>query len=258
MSRYRVPALERAHAILTVLAREPSKYRLIDLANHFQVNKSSMFVLLRTMEQLGWVQKEKGETYSLGPALGAMGASYFQQFDLVQIFHREAPSSVDRVEETVQLAILDGDHILYLAKEESRSPVQLVTNPGMRFPAHATALGKAMLSQFDYAKFCELFPDTSLKVITPYTITDLDQLWIQTRQVKKQSCAFDEQEAVIGIYCVASPIYDQLGRITAAVSFAMGELNWLEKREEARSEIIHLARRLSMHAGFSFFSEGGT
>jgi IclR family KDG regulon transcriptional repressor len=250
MPKYWVPALERANAILTLLAQKPSQHRLIDFTNLLNINKSSMFSLLQTMETLGWIQKEKGDTYSLGPTMGAISASYFRQFHLLKAFHQEAPLSVERVEETIQLAMLDGSHIIYLAKEESNSPIRVASDPGMRFPAHATSLGKVMLSQFSYEKFRQLFSNSPLEVMTPYTITDLNQIWRQIEEANSQGYAYDEQEAVLGFNCVAAPIYNHVGQIIAAVSFTMLEVRWSERGELARTEIINLAQRLSRRAGF--------
>jgi IclR family KDG regulon transcriptional repressor len=250
MPKYWVPALDRANKILAILAKEPSKYRLIDLSNRLNINKSSMFSLLQTMEALGWIQKEKGDTYSLGAAMGAISASYFRQFHLFQSFHQEAPLFVDRVGETIQLAMLDGAHVIYLAKEESDSPVRLVSDPGMRFPAHATSLGKVMLSQFSYEKFRQLFPNPKLEAKTPYTITEVDQLWCELEEVRAQGYAYDKQEAVLGFYCVAAPVYNHREQIIAAVSFTMMEDSWSKKMDAARTEIMSLARRLSQRAGF--------
>ncbi|MFC4768047.1 IclR family transcriptional regulator [Effusibacillus consociatus] len=249
MQKYWVPALERANAILALLAAEPSDLRLIDLSNRLGINKSSMYSLLNTMETLGWVVKGKGDTYSLGPALGSLSAAFFRQFHLLQSFHEEAASSAKRVGETIQLAVLNGRHVLYLAKEETAAPVRVVSDPGMRFPAHATSLGKALLTQFDYDSLRELYHDQEFEAMTPYTVTDLEQLWEQVKQSKINGYACDLQEAVAGFYCIAAPVYNHSDRILAAVSFTMMETAWQEKFDLARDEIVDLARRLSQRAG---------
>ncbi|UFJ41391.1 IclR family transcriptional regulator [Brevibacillus humidisoli] len=247
--KYWVPAVERADAILHLLAAEPSQLRLMDLSNRLGIHKSSMFSLLHTMETLGWIVKEKGDTYSLGPSLGALSASYFRQFSILESFYLEAVSSVKRVDETVQLSILDGRDIIYLAKRECAGPVRVVTDPGMRYPAYATAMGKVQLSQFSYDQLKTLYPEPKLEAKTPFTVKDVDQLWQQLEQIRGQGYGSEQQEATPGFYCVAAPIFNHENRIIAAVSFTMLENRWLEKSELATTEIIDLARRLSTHAG---------
>ncbi|MDR7080023.1 IclR family KDG regulon transcriptional repressor [Neobacillus niacini] len=248
--KYWVPAIERANEVLKLLVAEPSQLRLIDISKMLGINKSSIFSLLNTMEVLGWVVKEKGDTYSLGPALGMVSAAYLRQFDMHQSFSEEALTSLKRVNETIQLSILDGRHIVYLSKEEGSSPIRVATDPGIRFPAHATAMGKVQLSQYGYAHLKALYPEEKLEEITPYTVKNIDQLWVQLGKIRDNGFIGESQEAVIGFYCIAAPIFNHENKIIAAVSFTMLENSWKEKYELARDEIIKLANRLSLHAGY--------
>ncbi|UOF92445.1 IclR family transcriptional regulator [Fodinisporobacter ferrooxydans] len=248
--KYWVPALERAHAILAQIASEPGSLRLIDLATRLDINKSSMFSLLHTMETIGWIVKEKGDTYMLGPALGAFGAAFSNQFQLQEAFRLEAISTVQKIEETVQLGVLDGNQVIYLGKEECIAPIRLVSNPGMRFPAHATALGKVQLAQHDYQTLQQLYPDGQLEERTPFTVKHLSELWLQLQEIHKLGYAFDREEAVQGFFCIAAPIFNHEGRIIGAVSVSMVETSWKEKWEMAIREILQLALRISSRAGF--------
>ncbi len=250
--KYWVPALERANDILHLLAAEPSRLRLMDLANRLKINKSSMFSLLHTLETLGWVVKEKGGTYALGPTLGALSASYFRQFHILQAFYAEAGASVRRVNETVQLSVLNGRDIMYLAKEECSGPLRVATDPGMKLPAYATAMGKVQLSRLDYAELKALYPEYRLEPRTPHTVRDVDQLWAQLAQIRASGYGSDEQEAMTGFFCVAAPVFNHDGQIIAAVSFTMLENSWMDKADAARDEIIDLGRRLSVRAGHVF------
>ncbi|MDB5084776.1 MAG: IclR family transcriptional regulator [Bacilli bacterium] len=248
--RYRVPALEKASQILSLLAAEPARMRLMDLSTSLVIHKSSMFSLLHTLENLGWVVKEKDSTYSLGPSLGVLSASYFRQFNLLQAFHQEAKDTVRTLNEAVQLAMLDGQDIVYLAKEEYVSPIRLVSDPGMRFPAYATALGKSILAQYDLPFLKQLYPEEILAPMTASTVADVDELWQYLQEVRQQGYAFEQQEAVAGFCCVAAPVLDYGNRTLAAVSVSMMETSWNVKFEQARQAVIDLARRLSRQAGY--------
>ncbi|MDQ0857853.1 IclR family transcriptional regulator [Bacillus sp. V2I10] len=251
--KYRVPAIEKANSVLNLIAREPSQLRLIDISKSLEINKSTMYSLLNTLETLGWVVKEKGDTYSLGPSLGALSAAYFRQFNILQSFYLEAAKSVNKLHENIQLGILDGGNVVYLAKEDRNSPVRLVTDPGMHFPAHASAIGKIQLSQYNYEQLEKLYLEKQLEKKTPYTITDIDELWTQLEKAKIQGYIYESQEGALGFFCVAAPIYNHEGKIIAGVSFTMLENSWNTKRETAREEIIDLAQRLSKQAGYTNF-----
>ncbi|WP_308635036.1 IclR family transcriptional regulator [Paenibacillus silvisoli] len=243
--KYWVPALEKADKVLAMIAKDPAKHKLIDLSKRLEINKSSMFSLLGTMEALGWVNRAAGDTYTLGHAFAGFGASYLKQYDLHQHFQDEAAKVRDRLQETVQLAKQEGDQVLYLGKMEAVSPVRLHSEPGMRLPAYVTALGKAMLSQLNRDELLALYPQPELKKLTPYTIGHRDELFAQLDAIREQGYAIDDQESVMGFRCVAAPIRSGGGEM-AAVSCSMLLHQWEVKATEAKREMIGLADRLSV------------
>lgn len=184
-------------------------------------------------------------TYSIGPTLGGYSAAYFNNFNILESFHKEAFHSVQRINETIQLGTLHGTNIVYLAKEESDSRVRLVTDPGMQFPAHATAIGKIQLTQYSYDEFYSLYANKELEQPTPYTVNNMDELWEEIEAAKQRGYICEEQEAALGFYCVSAPIYNFENKLLYGISFTMMESGWKTKKEKAIEEIIDLARRLS-------------
>ncbi|MFH5185798.1 IclR family transcriptional regulator [Paenibacillus sp. TAB 01] len=247
--KYWVPALEKANDVLQLIAEQPSKLKLIDLSKQLGINKSSMFSLLTTMEALEWVIREPESTYSLGARLGLVGNAFFKQFSLIDRFRKEAGVTKHTIQETIQLAKLDRTEVLYLAKEEMPAPVRLASEPGMKLPAHVTALGKAMLAALDETELDALYPEEALlPETTPHTIRTRSELKEQLAIARKQGYAFDLQEAVMGFCCVAAPVRDAQGRTVAAISCSMFQHEWEQKRELAQREICALAARLSQDA----------
>mgnify|MGYP001214744062 CR=1 FL=1 len=242
---YWVPALERAHRVLQLIAEEPGKLKLTDLCKRLGISKSTMFSLLQTMEALDWIYRKESDTFSLGGHFGYLGNAYFRQHELVGVFRREAPNVMKHVNETLHLAKLDKNDVIYLAKEQSDSPVQMVSGPGARFPAHATALGKMLLSGLTDEEICDLYPQEELLTLTPYTLKTRKQLLEHLQTVRKQGYAIDQQEGVMGFNCVAAPVYGANGRIIAAVSCSMPIHHWEQKQAKARKEICQLAQKLS-------------
>lgn len=243
--KYWVPALEKAHQVLELIAAEPHQLKLIDLSKRLDINKSSMFSLLHTMEELRWAVRDKGDTYALGSFFGPIGSAYIRQYDLIAEFHREAAITKNRIGETIQLAKLEGNQVLYLAKEEAPSPVRLASDPGMKLPAHGTALGKAMLATMTDEEVRGLYSEESISTTTPYTIQTRTALMEQLASVREAGYALDLQEAVIGFSCVAAAIYGASGDVVGAVSCSMPQHQWENKQELAQKEICDLAQRLS-------------
>lgn len=244
-TKYNVPALEKAHQIIQLIAENSSHYKLIDLSRELEINKSSMYSLLQTMERLGWLIRDTGDLYRLGTFFGRTGSLYFHQLDIVSHFHREAMGVKNRIGETLQLARLEGREVFYLAKEEAPSPVRLMSEPGMRWAAYATGLGKAMLADISDVEINALFPEEKLQALTKNTIETPNELLIELNKVRMNGVAIDEEEAALGFSCVAAPVRGADGKVIAAVSCSIPQYNWVQKKDLATHEITALARLLS-------------
>lgn len=249
--KYWVPAVERANNVLLEISKSPNQLKLIDISKKLDINKSSLFSLLNTLEVLGWIVKTSSDTYKLGPSLGRFSSAYLSQFNLVQNFHKEAEKSVLRINETIQLGILDEKDVVYLGKVNSSNNVRLVTDPGMRFPAYATAIGKVQMLEWENDYVYQMFKDTDWELKTKFTTSSVEDLVLKIEDAKQKGYVVENEESAIGFHCVAAPIYNHENQIIAGVSFSMPTDSWNDKFENAKKEIIDLATRLSMLAGYS-------
>lgn len=244
-AKYKVPALEKADKILRLIADEPDRLKLIELSRRTGIHKSSMFSLLKTMENLGWIVSGKDSAYSLGPVVGTLGSLFFRQQDFIGSFLKEASAERDALEETLQLATLDRGRVLYLAKLEAPSPVKLVSEPGMTYPAHATALGKALLAFLPDRERERLFPEERLEPLTAHTHRSTRELFADLAEVRRRGVAEEVEEAVVGFACVAAPVKDLSGDAAYAVSVSLPLHRWQLKKELCRERIAQLGARLS-------------
>ncbi|HWL12697.1 MAG TPA: IclR family transcriptional regulator [Ureibacillus sp.] len=248
--KYWVPAIERANNILNLIASRPAHYRLIEISHETGINKSSLYSLLQTLEQLEWVVKEEDDTYSIGHTLGILASPYYSNLSVIKVFHKEAKASVERTGETFQLGNLEGIYNVYLAREMNSSLVQMLTAPGSRLPAYATALGKAQLMDYSYEELAFLFRDIEFQKISNKTLDNVDDLWRDIQSGKSRGFMLDKGEVAEDINCIAAPIYDFNQRIIAAVSITMLTSKWEEKREAAEKEVLDLANRISSQFGY--------
>lgn len=249
--KYWVPAIERANRVLKEISQYPEQLRLIDLSKKLEINKSTLFSLLNTLETLGWVVKESGDTYNLGPTLGMFNSMYLSQFNLIQSFYKEAAKSVSKINEPIQLGVLDDKDVVYLGKVNAESNVRLVTDPGMRFPAYASAIGKAQMIHFSKEELAKLFSDADWVKKTVHTTSNLNDLYDKVSVAKANGYSVENEESALGFHCVAAPIYNFEQQIVASVSFSMPTDSWEAKFDEAKDEILNLASRLSKLAGYS-------
>ncbi|WP_040713224.1 IclR family transcriptional regulator [Paenibacillus curdlanolyticus] len=243
--KYWVPAIERANDVLEQIASQPSKLKLMDLSAATGINKSTMFSLLQTMETLNWVIKEPGDTYALGAVFGVLGNAYFAGMNLVKLFEEKAEQTMRKLGETIQLARLEKGELVYLAKKEAATHVRLISEPGMRLPAYATAMGKALLASLENEQIDALYADEDYQAFTPNTVKSTLELQQHINEARALGYALDREEVALGFCCVAAPVLDRGGKAIGAVSCSMSVHHWPAKQALAVEEIQQLARSLS-------------
>jgi DNA-binding IclR family transcriptional regulator len=220
--RTQVKSAARVLDILEHLARSDCELTLTEIATALGLPKSSTWLLLQTLSGRGYLElRSASGPFSLGPKVMELAGAYARKASLLQSFPAVARGLVQVCEETVQLAILIGVEVLYLAKEDGTRPVRLVSDTGKRLPAHATALGKVLLASFSDEELAEKFSKHPLTRLTPHTITSFHDLKLELTAVRSKGYAIDNEEVVEGLLCFAAPVRDAGGKVVAAMSVAV-------------------------------------
>jgi len=126
---------------------------------------------------------------------------------------RKPPPFVLRLNEVVQMAVLDGEHVVYIARDDAARPVRLVSDLGSRLPAHCCALGKALLATLDDETVDSLLP-AKLDGLTEHTLTRRSELLGELAEVRRSGLATERLEKQIRV-AVAS-MADRIGRVLRA------------------------------------------
>jgi DNA-binding IclR family transcriptional regulator len=197
-----VKSADRTLELLEALAAGGPR-GLVELARELDIPKSSLHGLLRTMTQRGWVETDAtGTRFGLGIRALQVGAAYLDSDDTLGLVNATLDALADRFGETVHLGRLDGPNVVYIAKRESAHPLRLFSAIGRRLPAHATALGKALLAQRPDAEVDRLL-DWPLAGLTPHTLTTPEALHAELARVREHGWAEDREENTEGIMCLA-------------------------------------------------------
>jgi DNA-binding IclR family transcriptional regulator len=197
------PAVTRALAILDILADAGGRpMSLSDLARAIGAAKSSTLNVCSTLEAGRLIQRRDGG-YALGRRTVELGGAYLSTFDQVREFYRLCAESPVLSHELVQIAILDGTDVLYLARHEGRAPLRFSAGIGDRFPAALTAVGNAILATLDPGEVAERFSRTdAFPRRTEKSTASLAQLQVKLERVRERGVAIDEGEvhpAVVGV-----------------------------------------------------------
>src|SRR4051812_28844153 len=208
-----VPAATKALRVLRFLATQPDPVTLDRLAAAVGLPRSTAYHLLAAMIEEGFVVHLADEhRYGLGVAAFEVGSGYARQEPLQRIARRHLATLVDRVGQTAHLAVLHGRDVLYVLEERAPGRPPLVTDVGVRLPAHLTASGRAILSRLPAAQVRALYPDRSSFVdrrgLGPPSPTALRALLSDTRQ---RGHATEQDEITPGFASVAAPVTDHTG-----------------------------------------------
>jgi DNA-binding IclR family transcriptional regulator len=198
-----VKSADRTLELLETLAAAAQRPTLGELALQLGIPKSSLHGVLRTMLARGWVQTdETGTRFGLGLRALQVGAAYIETDPMVAVLSPVLDDLAGRFGETVHLGRLEGADVVYLAKRESVHPLRLFSAIGRRLPAHATALGKALLAarRDDEALGQLSFP---LRRLTQHTLTSRQRLLADLAATRERGYAIDREENSDGIVCLA-------------------------------------------------------
>lgn len=248
---YLVKPVEKALRVLRCLAEERKPMTLTEICHHVRMPKTTVFRYLYTLCDAGFVEHD-GETelYRLGleaVSLGQRGSTQIQIRRLAVPYMQELR---EKFNETVNLGVLDGIHIVYIDMVESHHSLRMQARLGSRDPAYSTALGKAILA---------FLPETSLKQHLPAelspqtarTMTSYDELTQNLMQVRHQGYALDREENEEGALCMGVPIFDGQGRVQTAISVS-GPVSRLstDVTERLARALVATSREISKRLGF--------
>lgn len=193
-----VKSADRTLDVLEALA-SAGRRSLGGLTRELGIPKSSLHGILRTMVRRGWVETdETGTRFGLGVRAVQVGASYVDGDDAVARFAGVLDTLAATFGETVHYGRLSGADVTYLAKRESVHPLRLYSAIGRKLPAHATALGKALLARHGDGSLTAPLP-----ALTPNTITDRAALEAELAVIQARGWAADREENTLGITCFA-------------------------------------------------------
>ena len=204
--------------ILEALHGSPTGLQLREIAQQTGVNKSTAYRFLAHLESEGYLFREDGGAYVVGPKLARLGSGISFHATLRKVSRPVLASLLKATKETVNLGVMDGHDVLYLDVLESPHTFRMVSQPGMHRPLNCTALGKAILAFLPAEQREEILPTLVLTRLTPHTITNLLRLRRELARIAQQGFALDDQETDLGAWCVAAPILDESGKVAGAIS----------------------------------------
>ena len=218
-----------------------------------QINRSTTYRLLATLQQLGYIRKDKEfGFYSLSPKILNLASSVRETRDIKEISSPFLNELHKETQETVHLAVLDVDELIYLEKRESTKSLRVVTisKPGSHAPLYCTAIGKVLLSGMPDDQFRNYIKTVQFRKYTDSTLTGIQELITELDVIKDLAYAEDREEHEEGVYCIAAPIKDPTGKTIAAFSISMPTVRCTpERKAELIERIVQVSQKISGAVG---------
>jgi IclR family acetate operon transcriptional repressor len=217
-----VRSLERAFELLEHLADADGELTLSELTEASGLPMPTIYRLMRTLANHGYVRQQPSKRYALGPRLIRLGEGAGR---LLGAWARPALAHlVDKLGETANMAVLEGDDVVYVAQVPSRHSMRMFTEVGRRVRPHCTGVGKALLAQLPAETVQAIVSRTGMAAHTSHTITDPAVLAEELTLIRQQGYALDDEEQELGVRCVAVPLLGSPAPAAISVSGPSGRM----------------------------------
>jgi DNA-binding IclR family transcriptional regulator len=247
-----VKSAARTVELLEVLAaRGDRPARLQELADQLSVPRSSMYALLQTLIARGWVRTDvTGSLYGIGIHALLTGTSYLDSDPRVRSVRPYLDEASEALGETIHMGRLDGTDVAYLATRESHEYLRTISRVGRRLPAHAGALGKALLAE----RPDEAMPAGPYEALTPQTHTTRAALLADLAAIRGRGHAVDREESVLGIVGFGFALrYDAPAQDAISCSVPVARLT-----QEHQERIVAVMREIRLKIESSAPGAGGS
>jgi DNA-binding IclR family transcriptional regulator len=216
-----IQVLDRAMALVGVLARAPGPLSLTRLAEQAGLHTASAHRILGALLAHGLIEKSGAGEYDLGVRWLEVGNRLRSRLNIRQVAMPFMQQLAELTGETVNLIVRRGDEAVYVERVSGgQTMIQVVQVVGAHAPLHVTAVGKIFLAEDSASGVMGYAERTGLPAFTPNTLTVLEDLRAELDAIRREQLAHDREEAEQGVACIGAPIRDAEGKLVAGLSIS--------------------------------------
>lgn len=247
-----VGGLDKGLTVLRAFYDQPRPLSLTEVAERTGLGRSTVQRFLYTLRVLGYLRQDRRtKRFTLSPRVLDFGYAYLRNDRLVETAFPYLLEASKRSRETVNLTERDGTDVLYVSRFPSRNVISVDILLGARLPVFSTAPGRAMLAFMPEDQARAVLAQSSIRALTPYTVTDPEAILAGLRHIGARGYALSNQETYTGDLSAAAPVLDHDGCVVAAVNIAVPTPRWtMEQMErELAPIVVETARAISKALG---------
>ncbi|HJR81026.1 MAG TPA: IclR family transcriptional regulator [Anaerolineales bacterium] len=243
--------IQKAGELLALFDRDHTEWGVREAALKLKIAKSSAHDLMSSLAKLGFLNRTEDNRYRLGWRLVTLSETLLATTELRKEARPVMEDLAAQYQETIHLAVLDDTQAVYVDKLEGRQAVRVeLTSLGARLYAHCSALGKVLLAYSSEEEAKRITRTAGLPRFTENTITEEDDLLQTLSKIRKQGYAYDMEEILPDLCCVAAPIYNHTGQVIAAISMSVPAYRFKRSQMEYRDAIVRTAKIISERLGY--------
>lgn len=253
-SRYRINSIDKALDLLELLAEEP--LNLLELAERLDRPKSSLYRIITTLEERGYItREEETEKYCLGLKTLKLTKNLLENNTLRNVSRFAMQDLLSITGESVNLGVLTGEEILYVAVLEGTHQLKFTEVVGSKAPFHASAIGKVIAAHLPDEQLDRLLAKITFEKLTPKTIDNKEDYIQELKIIKERGHALDNEEVATGARCIAAPIFNMFGRVEAAISIS-GAIHRMPDNQltQLSAHVIDAAKTISTKLGYDGYA----
>ena len=249
---YNITALQRGLRLLQLFGESPNGLTAKQVAGRSRLPVSTVHRFLVNLENAGYLNCSRDGVYQLGIACFAMGQAALGQLDLRRVSLPYLEDLNRQTRETIHLTLRHGLSAVYIEKLDSPEQLRIYSRIGAAVPLYCTAVGKVMLAYMPDEERERALPQLGLKRFTPNTVGNLQELAAELYRVRKNGYACDLEEHELHIRCIAPPIRDHEGKVSASVSITAPMVRMTVTRLRQLAPVIQAAGlQISRALGYS-------
>ena len=245
---YRVEALAKGLRILSLFDEQRPSWRVSDLATAAGLPMPTAYRIVMTLTAEGYLDHLPNGEYRPGVRTLTLGMAALRSLDLVGIAAPMLQDLGERMGETVNLAVLSGDRVLYLIRLRNSDLVTANIQVGSTLPAVHASIGKLLLAYLDEDDLEARITDASFAANSgPNAKLSLAELREELRAIREQGWAMQDEELAYGLRSVAGPVTGPAGRVLAGVNLAVQARDWSTQRiiRELKPAVLETCAEIS-------------
>ncbi len=237
-----VQSVERTFELLELLADAGGEVALSDLAESSGLPLPTIHRIMRTLVSAGYVRQQPSRRYALGPRLIRLGETASRALGTwARPYLAELTEATG---ETSNMAVLDGEQIVYVSQVPSQHSMRMFTEVGRRVDAHATAVGKAVLAHMPEDAVAQMLSRSGMRPQTERTISTVPTMQEELTRVRELGYALDDGEQEVGVRCYAVAVPGAPAGAAISISGPEGRMTRISTKE-----VIPLMQRLARELG---------